>query len=83
MAQVLLLDSISTGLDSATTFQIIKALRDFCHLREVGVGGRSFCCMCAEQMSTYCRHLMQLHVSVWQLDIECACMRVRISQCPR
>ena len=33
--QVLLLDSISTGLDSATTFQIVKALRDFCHLREV------------------------------------------------
>ncbi|KAK9797350.1 hypothetical protein WJX73_000657 [Symbiochloris irregularis] len=35
--QVLLLDSISTGLDSATAFLIVKALRDFCHLREATV----------------------------------------------
>ena len=27
------MDEISTGLDSSTTFQIIKSLRDFAHLR--------------------------------------------------
>lgn len=32
--KTLFLDEISTGLDSSTTFQIIRALRDFSHLRE-------------------------------------------------
>ncbi|KAL0018676.1 hypothetical protein WJX77_002041 [Trebouxia sp. C0004] len=32
--KVLFLDEISTGLDSSTTFQISRTLRDFCHLRE-------------------------------------------------
>lgn len=32
--KVLFLDEISTGLDSSTTFQITRTLRDFCHLRE-------------------------------------------------
>ena len=31
--KTLLMDEISTGLDSSTTFQIIKCLRDFAHLR--------------------------------------------------
>lgn len=32
--KVLFLDEISTGLDSSTTFQISRSLRDFCHLRD-------------------------------------------------
>ncbi|KAL3140482.1 hypothetical protein ABBQ38_004739 [Trebouxia sp. C0009 RCD-2024] len=32
--KVLFLDEISTGLDSSTTFQISRTLRDFCHLRD-------------------------------------------------
>ena len=32
--KVLFLDEISTGLDSSTTFQITRTLRDFCHLRD-------------------------------------------------
>ena len=31
--KTLFMDEISTGLDSSTTFQIIKCLRDFAHLR--------------------------------------------------
>ena len=31
--KALFMDEISTGLDSSTTFQIIKCLRDFAHLR--------------------------------------------------
>lgn len=31
--KTLFMDEISTGLDSSTTFQIIKCLRDFVHLR--------------------------------------------------
>ena len=31
--KTLFMDDISTGLDSSTTYQIIKCLRDFCHLR--------------------------------------------------
>ena len=31
--KTLFMDEISTGLDSSTTFQIIKCLRDFTHLR--------------------------------------------------
>ena len=36
-AKVLFMDEISTGLDSSTTFQIIKCLRDFAHLRNATV----------------------------------------------
>lgn len=32
--KTLFLDEISTGLDSSTTYQITRALRDFSHLRE-------------------------------------------------
>ena len=32
--KTLFLDEISTGLDSSTTFQIARTLRDFCHLRD-------------------------------------------------
>ena len=32
--KTLFLDEISTGLDSSTTFQIIRTLRDFSHLRQ-------------------------------------------------
>ena len=32
--KTLFLDEISTGLDSSTTFQITRTLRDFAHLRE-------------------------------------------------
>mmetsp|Transcript_9242 Transcript_9242/g.27733 ORF Transcript_9242/g.27733 Transcript_9242/m.27733 type:complete len:1604 (+) Transcript_9242:484-5295(+) len=32
--KTLFMDEISTGLDSSTTFQIVKSLRDFVHLRE-------------------------------------------------
>lgn len=35
--KVLFMDEISTGLDSNTTFQIIKCLRDFAHLRNATV----------------------------------------------
>ena len=31
--KMLFMDEISTGLDSSTTFQIMKCLRDFAHLR--------------------------------------------------
>jgi ABC-type cobalamin/Fe3+-siderophores transport system ATPase subunit len=31
--QTLMLDEISTGLDSSTTFQIVQTLADFCHVR--------------------------------------------------
>ena len=31
--KTLLMDEISTGLDSSTTFQIIKCLRNFAHLQ--------------------------------------------------
>ena len=31
--KTLFMDEISTGLDSSTTFQITKCLRDFAHLR--------------------------------------------------
>ena len=36
-SKVLFMDEISTGLDSSTTFQIIKCLRDFAHLRNATV----------------------------------------------
>lgn len=36
-AKVLFMDEISTGLDSSTTFQIMKCLRDFAHLRNATV----------------------------------------------
>lgn len=32
--KTLFLDEISTGLDSSTTFQITRTLRDFSHLRQ-------------------------------------------------
>lgn len=32
--KTLFMDEISTGLDSSTTFQIVKCMRDFVHLRE-------------------------------------------------
>ena len=35
--KALFMDEISTGLDSSTTFQIIKCLRDFAHLRNATV----------------------------------------------
>ncbi|KAK9829075.1 hypothetical protein WJX72_003763 [[Myrmecia] bisecta] len=35
--KTLFMDEISTGLDSSTTFQITKCLRDFTHLREATV----------------------------------------------
>ena len=36
-SRVLFMDEISTGLDSSTTFQIIKCLRDFAHLRSATI----------------------------------------------
>ncbi len=33
--KVLLMDEISTGLDSSTAFQIVRALRDFAKCQEV------------------------------------------------
>ena len=33
-AKTLFLDEISTGLDSSTTFQIMRSLRHFAHIRE-------------------------------------------------
>ena len=33
-SKVLLMDEISTGLDSSTTFQIVKSLRQFLHILE-------------------------------------------------
>lgn len=36
-SRVLFMDEISTGLDSRTTFQIIKCLRDFAHLRSATI----------------------------------------------
>ena len=33
-AKTMFLDEISTGLDSSTTFQIIKGLRHFAHIRQ-------------------------------------------------
>ncbi|KAK9854778.1 hypothetical protein WJX84_010873, partial [Apatococcus fuscideae] len=35
--KVLLMDEISTGLDSSTTFQIVRALQDFAHLQQATV----------------------------------------------
>ena len=32
--KTLFMDEISTGLDSSTTFQIVKAMGDFVHLRD-------------------------------------------------
>lgn len=32
--KTLFMDEISTGLDSSTTFQIVKCMRDFVHLRD-------------------------------------------------
>jgi ABC-type multidrug transport system ATPase subunit len=32
-----MMDEISTGLDSSTTFQIVKILRNFCHLRDATI----------------------------------------------
>lgn len=31
-----LMDEISTGLDSSTTYQIVNCLRNICHFTEVG-----------------------------------------------
>lgn len=51
-AQVLYADEISTGLDSNTTHQITKSLRDYCHVMHVrarvggGVGMRLCACAC-------------------------------------
>ena len=36
-AKVLLMDSISTGLDSSTTFLIVSCLRNFCHFMDATV----------------------------------------------
>jgi ABC-type multidrug transport system ATPase subunit len=33
-AKAMFLDEISTGLDSSTTFQIVRSLRHFAHIRE-------------------------------------------------
>ena len=35
--KTLFLDEISTGLDSATTFQIMRTLRHFAHLRQATI----------------------------------------------
>ena len=35
--KALMMDEISTGLDSSTTFQIVKILRNFCHLRDATI----------------------------------------------
>jgi ABC-type cobalamin/Fe3+-siderophores transport system ATPase subunit len=35
--QTLMLDEISTGLDSTTTFQIVQTLADFCHVRQATI----------------------------------------------
>ena len=32
--KTLFMDEISTGLDSSTTFQIVRSIRDFVHLRK-------------------------------------------------
>lgn len=39
LAQVMLLDEISTGLDSASTFNIVKSLRNFAQYMNVRGGG--------------------------------------------
>ena len=36
-AKVLLMDSISTGLDSSTTFLIVSCMRNFCHFMDATV----------------------------------------------
>lgn len=35
--KTLFMDEISTGLDSSTTFQIVKCMRNFAHLRDATV----------------------------------------------
>jgi hypothetical protein len=35
-AVTLFLDEISTGLDSSTTFLIVRCIRNFCHMQQVG-----------------------------------------------
>jgi len=44
--KTLFMDEISTGLDSSTTFQIVKCLRDFVQLREVR-SSRVHCAGCS------------------------------------
>ena len=36
-AKVLMMDAISTGLDSSTTFLIVNCLRNFCHSMDATV----------------------------------------------
>lgn len=35
--RVYFMDEISTGLDSSTTFQIVRCLRDMCHVSDVSL----------------------------------------------
>lgn len=44
--RVYFMDEISTGLDSSTTFQIVRCLRDLCHVGEVRGGGVRGACVC-------------------------------------
>ena len=40
--RVYFMDEISTGLDSSTTFQIVRCLRDLCHISEVSTAPQPF-----------------------------------------
>jgi hypothetical protein len=70
--KALLMDEISTGLDSSTTYQIVRCMRNVAHLQDVScftdiiaLCGRSRLLFCG--LATVCGPAcMQLHGSVMQ-----------------
>ena len=63
--KTLFLDEISTGLDSSTTFQITRTLRDFSHLRQ----------------ATMLVALLQPTPETYNLFDDCSCLKVGTCIC--